>query len=415
MSFQLKIVSGLDAGKTFAIPTAGNVVVGRGENATLKLADQTVSRSQFQLSISGDAVTLVDAGSRFGTQVNNQKVAKIKLNTGDVINAGETSLRFEATTSATQTLAPTSARTPSVDHSDDPWRNIRMKQELSGMVGKCFLHYDLLKVLSEANTGVVFLAQDNKRNEQVALKIFSPEFLSRDKDFERFVRAMKTMLPLKHPNIVRLLHAGKSSGLCYMVSEYIEGDSVADLIERIGVVGMLDWQNTLKTAIDVAEALCFAEQNNIVHRNITPKNILIRESDNRALLGDLMFAKALEGPASKEITVAGELVGALSYMSPEQTLGGEIDCRSDIYCLGAALYGMLTGKPPAEGRNAAVIVVKIQTEMPQNASEIQMSVPPLFNDVVMGMLTKAPNGRPESAFKLLEDLKRVAKFQGITL
>ncbi|MCA9120556.1 MAG: protein kinase [Planctomycetaceae bacterium] len=128
---------------------------------------------------------------------------------------------------------------------------------------------------------------------------------------------------------------------------------------------MLDWRRVLRIAIQLAEALQAVAAYNMIHRNITPHNILIRASDDSVKLSDLVFAKAISGTRLEEITSPGQLVGELVYLSPEQT-GTErpIDFRSDIYSLGASLYALLTGRPPLEGRNSSETLHKIQYDIP---------------------------------------------------
>ena len=152
---------------------------------------------------------------------------------------------------------------------------------------------------------------------------------------QRFIRAMKTMLPIKHENIVALYNAGKAGRYAWVAMEYVDGESLTQVIQRIGAAGMLDWQNAFRVAVHIGRALECADEHKIIHRNIMPANILLTH-DKIAKLGDLMFAKALEGTAAEQITRPGQLVGELAYMSPERTRGtSDIDGRSDLYGLGA--------------------------------------------------------------------------------
>ena len=162
---------------------------------------------------------------------------------------------------------------------------------------------------------------------------------------------MKTMLPIRHPNIVRLYNAGKKGPVCWAAMEFIEGESLTKVIDRIGIQGMLDWHEVFRLAVQIGRALQEASEHKIIHRNVTPTNILRRTSDKTCLLGDLMLAKGLEGTTAQQITQPGQLIGDLAYMSPERTQPDAVaDCRSDLYGLGATLYALLAGavaKPPA--------------------------------------------------------------------
>jgi len=115
--------------------------------------------------------------------------------------------------------------------------------------------------------------------------------------------------------------------------EFVDGESLTQVIHRIGVAGLLDWRNAVRVAIHVARALEYAQERQIIHRNITPNNILVRSSDKLTKLADMMLAKALEGTLAETITHPGELIGDISYMSPERTKGSlaEVDGRSDVY------------------------------------------------------------------------------------
>jgi serine/threonine-protein kinase len=288
--------------------------------------------------------------------------------------------------------------------------------ELGRLVGKRFARFQVESLVARAQTGVVFRACDPENERAVALKIFYPENFHDDQNVRRFLRAVRTMLPIRHDNLVTLYHAGRSRGLCYTASELVEGESAAELIQRIGISGMLPWQHAFRIAVHVARALTVAEAHGIIHRNVTPRNVLIRSSDRLAKLGDLVLAKAMEGTRHEQITRPGELVGALEYTSPEQTTAARPpDTRSDLYSLGATLYALLTGRPPLEGRSPAETILKIQTEEPVKPTQYHLAIPPLLEDVVLRLLAKRPEDRPQTAATLLKSLDNVARYQGLRL
>jgi serine/threonine-protein kinase len=224
---------------------------------------------------------------------------------------------------------------------------------------------------------------------------------------------MRTTIPLEHENLVRVYGAGRTRGLCFTASEFVDGESVSQMIRRIGVAGMLDWRNAWHIARGVAEALEFAHDANIVHRNIGPTNILIRGKDRCVKLGDLMLAKALDESGNERITCSGEVVGDLRYLSPEQLSGEQpIDARADIYSLGATLYAVLTGKPPFEGGTAAEIIRRVVTGAPEPPTRFHLAIPSQFEGIVLRMLAVRPEDRPESATRLRAELDRVGKSIG---
>ena len=405
MAFQLVFSDGPEKGRTVDLTPGHNVVLGRGEDCDIHLADPRASRVHCRLEVADDAVVLVDLGSSYGTKLNGKPVKQQPLKAGDIIELGETRIRLGSAEQAT--LAPGAKKQSA---SGRPKANVLHK-----LVGTTLVRYTIGQPIDSGRSGTVFRAVDTKNDRPVALKVLWPELTQDEREVDRFVRAIKTMLPIQHENIVRLYGAGVTDGYCWMAMELVEGESLADVINRIGVGGMLQWEPVLRAAAQIAQALEVASEHKIVHRNITPSNILIRSSDRVAKLADMMLAKALDGPMAQSITRAGEIIGELPYMSPEQTTGQvEIDCRSDIYNLGATCYRLLTGHTPAEGKNAAETILKIQNTVPTMPTKYQLSIPPLFEGLLMTTLAKKPDDRFATPTLLLKELKRVAKFQGLT-
>lgn len=407
MAFQLSFCGGSEKGRTVDLTSGQTIVLGRGEDCDVQLADPRASRVHCRLEVGDDSVVLVDAGSTWGTKLNGTAVKQQRLKAGDIIELGETQIRLASGTEAKKTLPPATPR---------PTKSGGAKATvLDKLIGTTLVRYTVGSAIDSGRSGVVFRAVDTKYDRPVALKVLWPELTQDEREVERFVRAIKTMLPIQHENIVRLYGAGVTDGYCWMAMELVEGESLADVIKRIGVGGMLEWEPVLRSAAQIAQALEVAFEHKIVHRNITPSNVLVRSKDRVAKLADMMLAKALEGPMAQSITRAGEIVGELPYMSPEQTTGqADLDCRSDIYNLGATCYRLLTGHTPAEGKNAADTIRKIQNETPANPTKFQLSVPALFEGVVLQMLAKNRDDRFANPTLLLKELKRVAKFQGLS-
>jgi eukaryotic-like serine/threonine-protein kinase len=221
------------------------------------------------------------------------------------------------------------------------------------------------------------------------------------------------MYTLRHPHIITLHQAGKTGPYLWFAMDLIEGESLTQVIDRIGVANMLDWRYALRVALHLGEALQFAHERHIIHRNITPQNVMVRSADKCTLLGDLALAKALEGALAQQITRPGEVLGDVRYMSPERLAGVEpVDERSDIYSLGAMLYALLTGRPPFAGSSIIETISLVRTAAPVPPKKYQMSVSDLFEGVVLKMLAKRPEERYSSAAGLLTHLQRVAKFHG---
>jgi serine/threonine protein kinase len=410
VSLQFRILTGPDAGRAHTLQTGSDLMLGRGEKSFYRLSDPRVSRSHCQVLLEGDQVTVICNGGSGGTRVNGKIVQKQVLKLGDVLQVGDTQLRLQmgdfplavAMAAVNQSAPPQAPESPTPD-------------SLEVLCGQTLAHYDIGPVIGRGHIAMVFHATDTKDNRPVALKVLLPEFSKNDEEMQRFIRGMKTTLPLKHPNLVRLYGAGKAGPYCWVAMEYIAGENLRQVIDRIGVAGMLDWKHAYRAAVHVARALAYAHANGIVHRNVTPTNILRDAASKELKLGDLMLAKALEGTASDLITRSGELVGDVEYMSPERTRGtADVDARSDLYGLGATVYALLTGRPPCPGKTLVEKVTRIRQVPPDRPAKYQMSIPPMFEGVVLKLLAKEPKDRCQTAAELVTELERLGKFGGVS-
>jgi serine/threonine-protein kinase len=256
---------------------------------------------------------------------------------------------------------------------------------------------------------LLFLAQDNQNNRKAAVKVLTPDFVRNDQAVQRFVRAMRTMLPVRHPNLVAVYGAGKTGPYCWCAMEYVEGESLAEVLQRHGTAGGLDWRAALRFAVHVARALDHAHRQTIVHRNLTPRNVLVRSSDQVAKLGDLTLAKALEGVLMEKITRPGEVVGVVSYLSPERAGSRtNVDARSNLFSLGALTYALLTGQPPFEGSSPVDTLTRICTLEPAKPTQSQPSIPEAFEMVVLKLLEKRPEERYQTAAEVVQALEALA-------
>lgn len=402
MPAQLAVTSGPDQGKSFPLTVGQTMQVGRSQATSIRLSDPAVSRVHFELEIGRDEIVLHNISGQ-GTLVNGQTAVEQPLKIGDVIRIGNSQLLFIPEGEAA-TIVPKEAALPSAS------------EPLSNLAGKSLAYFLVEEVIARGNSGIVFRALDTRHNQAVALKVLEPAFSRNEEEMQRFVRAMKTMLPVRHPNIVTIVGAGKTGPFCWIAMDYIEGESLSKVIQRIGVAGMLDWKHAFRVAVDIARALEYAHGQAIVHRNVTPQNILLRKSDKAALLGDLMLAKALEGSLAQHVTKPGELLGDIAYMAPERTHGGsEIDGRADLYGLGATVYAVLTGRPPFTADALPDVIVKIRNAEPEKPKKYQLSIPDMFQGAVLKLLAKRPQERYQTAAELLKDLERVGKFAGVAV
>jgi len=400
MSGKLVVTAGPDKGRVFTLQPGTALQVGRSQATPTKLADAAVSRVHCEIEIS-DAGAILHNISANGTLVNGRPAGEHQLLPGDVIRIGNTELRYvlEEGSEASTVVQPA----PTVG------------QPLTSLVGKALGRFAIEAVIARGSTGVVFKAKDNDNSQTVALKVLNPEVSQNEEEMQRFVRAMKTMLPVRHANLVAIYGAGKTGPYCWTAMQYVDGESLTKVIQRIGVAGMLDWKYAFSVAVHVGWALEYAHGQSIIHRNVTPQNLLYRSSDKVFLLGDLMLAKALEGSLAQQVTRPGEILGDLAYMAPERTRGAEhVDGRSDLYGLGATAYALLTGRPPCGEGAPAEVVQRIRTLEPDKPKKYQLSIPDQFQGVVLKLLAKRPEDRFQTATDLLTDLQRVGKLTGAT-
>lgn len=428
MQLQLLVTRGPNMGTAYQLEQQGTYIIGREEGCSIRLDDPRVSRNHCQLVVTGGRATIQDANSSWGTEVNGQKITSHQLQPGDVVRLSETEMRFEVATSAAaatwqpgQPLAdtsppPSSAPPAPAQHASPPPPASplrapsapappRVGLRLAHLIGSTVHRYEVIDVLAEARSGVVFRARDPKKDREVALKVLWPELSESEEDTQRFVRAVKTVMGVKHPNLIELHGAGKSRNCCWVAVELVEGDSLATRIKSSG----LTWQQCLGTAMHIASGLEAAADKGFVHRNITPTHILIRARDGVAKLGDLMLAKAMEGAQAAQVTRAGETVGDIPYLAPEQlSSNSAVDTRADIYGLGASLYTALTGQPPCGAGALSKLLVAIETQLPQDPRELNASVPDGFAVVLLKMLAKKPEDRYQTPTELLDALERVS-------
>lgn len=409
MAGQLVVIAGPDQGKVFPIRDGQTLVLGRGQASDTQINDPRMSRIHCRVLADGDKLILIDADSTGGTYFQRQRVQKAEVPYGSVFQVGDTQVRFQLEGSAD---ASTLMGMPGMATHSPPFANEHLKE----LVGTTISRYRLDSIIAEGLSGVVFKGLDTEKNRPVAVKVLKEDVAESDEQTERFIRAMNTMMPIRHPNIVRLYYAGKTGKYCWAAMEYVDGESLAKVIERVGVRGMLDWKEVFRVAVDVGRALEESCSRKIIHRNVTPTNILRRHADRKCLLADLMLAKALEGSLARQVTQPGRIVGNLAYLSPERTRDEKtIDQRSDLYSLGATLYALLTGKPPFENSSMPELVRMIRTSEPSDPKQFQLAINDRFRDVVLQLLQKRPEDRYQTPSALMKDLERIATYNVIPM
>jgi len=266
--------------------------------------------------------------------------------------------------------------------------------------------YRVNGVLGKGAMGLVYDGHDPGLDRRVAIKTI----LTRKLDPEaarmvavRFEREVRAVARLNHRNIVQVYDFGTEGDLAYIVMEYIQGRELADLIEA---GERFDLRTILRMTIELLEALDFAHEAGIIHRDVKPANVMI-DASGRAKLTDFGVARVNdpEGPQA-EATRVGTVVGTPSYMSPEQLQSLAVDRRTDVFSAGVVLYQLLTGKKPFEGANQWGLAAKIIGEDPVWPTAL-VQIDPAFDRVVARALAKEPADRYPTAGKFAEALRRI--------
>jgi serine/threonine-protein kinase len=244
----------------------------------------------------------------------------------------------------------------------------------------------------------VYLAQDLKLDRQVAVKVLRPE-LAAAIGSERFLREIKLTARLEHPHILTLHDSGEADGFLYYVMPYVAGESLRDRLNR---EKQLPIDDAIRITREVADALDFAHQHDVVHRDIKPENILL--AAGHARVADFGIARAISAAGGDRLTETGLAVGTPAYMSPEQATGDEVDTRSDVYSLGCVVYEMLAGQAPFLGPTVESVVQQHLTAEPPSVSAMRATVPVELSATVQKGLQKAPADRFSKATQFAEAL-----------
>jgi beta-lactam-binding protein with PASTA domain/predicted Ser/Thr protein kinase len=262
--------------------------------------------------------------------------------------------------------------------------------------------YELHRRIARGGMAEVFLARDQLLERPVAVKILVPEFATDESFVERFRREAQAAANLNHPNVVGVYDWGKEAGTSYIVMEFVDGRSLADILKAEGT---LHPDRAADIATDVAAALGFAHRNGVVHRDVKPGNVLISKH-GVVKVTDFGIARAISAGVDQNLTQTGSVMGTATYFSPEQAQGKGVDPRSDLYSLGVVMYEMVCGKPPFQGDSPVAIAYKHVQEAPPPIREINPAVPASYEAIAMKLLAKNPANRYPSAEDLRTDLRR---------
>jgi len=274
------------------------------------------------------------------------------------------------------------------------------------MIGKTISHYKILERLGEGGMGIVYKAEDTNLKRHVALKFLPSELVGDEEAKKRFVGEARAASALDHPNVSTIHEIGQTEdGLLFIVMAFYEGQSLKTKM----MDGPLNLEQTTDITIQVAAGLTEAHKKGIVHRDITPSNIVVT-SDGVAKILDFGLAALAEHTS---FTDAPTISGTAAYMSPEQARGEEADHRTDIWSLGVVLYEMLAGKPPFQGEYESAVLYSMLHELPTAISELRSDVPKEFDSILERALSKDRDERYQNMADVLADLRCVRDKQTV--
>ncbi|MGH2946612.1 MAG: PASTA domain-containing protein [Solirubrobacteraceae bacterium] len=245
--------------------------------------------------------------------------------------------------------------------------------------------YKVLKRLGSGGMADVYCAEDQQLGRRVALKLLYRRFAEDEQFVERFRREASSAAGLSHPGIVAIFDRGEWDGTYYIAMEFIEGRTLKDVIRERGPAPS---EAAIDVVTQILRAVRFAHKRGVVHRDIKPHNVLI-DPDGRIKVTDFGIARA----GASDMTETGSIMGTAQYLSPEQAQGHPVDARSDLYSIGIVLYELLTGRVPFDAESAVTVALKQVSEDPVPPSQLNDSVPPALEGVVLRAMEKEPARR----------------------
>ncbi len=282
------------------------------------------------------------------------------------------------------------------------------------LIGRELANYKIISLLGRGGMGEVYLAEDKRLHRKVALKLLPARFTNDAERVRRFEREAWAVSSLNHPNIVTIFDIGQADGLWFMATEFIEGQT---LRWRLAAGEPMMLREVIGFSTQIADALAAAHETGVVHCDIKPENVMLRR-DGYVKVLDFGLAKVTErlttddqfhpAPLSS-LTTAGTVMGTISYMSPEQARGLNVDKRTDIFSLGVVIYEMITGRLPFEGATASDVIASILKSEPPPLARYSPDTPEELERIVAKALAKKQEERYQSVKDLTLDLKSLAQ------
>ena len=278
------------------------------------------------------------------------------------------------------------------------------------LIGQTLSHYRISAAIGAGGMGEVYRATDTRLGREVAIKLLPAALAGDPERLARFEREARLLAALSHPNVATLHSVEEDQGRRFITMELVEGRTLADVVPPEG----LPIDKFLGIAIPIADAVAAAHSKGIVHRDLKPANIML-DSESRVKVLDFGLAKAKDAASDQEEetavaagrTRAGQLLGTVAYMSPEQAEGRTVDARSDVFSLGIVLYQMATGRHPFHRPTTVSTLSAILKDEPESAVRIKRSLPPALGEVLERCLQKSPERRYASAAEVRDRLRDI--------
>jgi serine/threonine-protein kinase len=260
--------------------------------------------------------------------------------------------------------------------------------------------YELEELVGTGGMSSVYKARDRLLERNVALKVLHPHHSDDAEYVERFRREARSVAQLSHPHIVTVIDRGEDGGQQFIVFEFIDGENLKQLIGRIGPLPV---RRAVELALEIADALAFAHDHGLVHRDVKPQNVLLTP-DGDAKVTDFGIARSLD--VEQGVTQTGTVLGTSNYLSPEQASGQPVTPATDVYSLGVVLFELLTGEVPFPGENFVAVAMKHINEPPPDLTEKRPDVPLRLVAAVERALEKDPLRRFQSMGELASELRQ---------
>jgi eukaryotic-like serine/threonine-protein kinase len=260
--------------------------------------------------------------------------------------------------------------------------------------------YELEELVGAGGMSSVFRARDRLLDRNVALKVLHAHYSDDDEHVARFRSEARAVAQLSHPHLVTVIDRGVDAGRQFIVFEYVQGESLKELVRRSG---RLSAQRAVEIAIAVADGLAFAHSQGIVHRDVKPQNVLLDE-EGEVKVTDFGIARSLD--VDRGLTQAGTVLGTSEYISPEQAGGRVVTPATDVYSLGVVLWELLTGAVPFSGDNFVAVALRHINEQPPSLLDVRPDVPPRLAAAVDRALAKNPGDRFPSMDAFAQELRR---------